>query len=237
MIVNIIDIYSGYQVNPLDDDNYYIIVFVFQLIQYQEQSDVAFQLLVKSQLLAKPLDIDELMSYPLSPVPHCFGTPDGFFCKTNKAAMMHYLLEGNTDEVSYPTDAMFIQDGNALFHALTNLPPTFGATCLMLLDQMVAKKQFVFSTDSYQPDSIKAQERLRRGTSEKFIIDGPATRMPQDFKLFLCNEENKAQFCRLILKVWSSKDAASRLAKCRTALFVVDGKTYNLHADNGQVSL
>ena len=152
MIVNIIDIYSGYQVNPLDDDNYYIIVFVFQLIQYQEQSDVAFQLLVKSQLLAKPLDIDELMSYPLSPVPHCFGTPDGFFCKTNKAAMMHYLLEGNTDEVSYPTDAMFIQDGNALFHELTNLPPTFGATYLMMLDQMVAKKLFLFSTDSYQPD-------------------------------------------------------------------------------------
>ena len=70
MIVNIIDIYNGYQVNPLDDDDYYITVNVFQLIQYQEQSDVAFQLLGKSQLLAKPLDIDELMSYPLSPVPH-----------------------------------------------------------------------------------------------------------------------------------------------------------------------
>ena len=75
------------------------------------------------------------------------------------------------------------------------------------------------------------------GTSEKFIIDGPATRMPQDFKLFLCNEENKVQFCRMIFKVWSIKDVASRLAKCQTALVVVDGKTYNLHADNGQVSM
>ena len=28
MIVNIIDIYTGYQVNPLDDDDYYINVNV-----------------------------------------------------------------------------------------------------------------------------------------------------------------------------------------------------------------
>ena len=71
------------------------------------------------------------------------------------------------------------------------LLPTFGEICLQVLDQMVAKKNFIFSTDSYHPDSIKSQERLRRGFSEKFIIDGPATRKPTDYKLFLSNDENK----------------------------------------------
>jgi len=62
--------------------------------------------------------------------------------------MMHSLLEDVSQEVTYPTESIFIQDGNALFHALTNLPPTFGAICLKILDQMVAKKDFIFSTDS-----------------------------------------------------------------------------------------
>lgn len=54
---------------------------------------------------------------------------------------------------------------------------------------MVAKKHFIFSTDS-----IKVQERLRRGLSERFIVQGTATREPQqDFKLFLGDEENKRQ--------------------------------------------
>ena len=95
-----------------------------------------------------------------------------------------------------------ILDEDALFHSLTNLPPTFGAICMHVLDQMVAKKHFIFSTDSYQPDSIKAQERLRRGFSEKFIVKGTATRKPQDFKLVLDTEENKRQLCHLMLKVW-----------------------------------
>ncbi|CAL8311209.1 unnamed protein product [Merluccius merluccius] len=66
---------------------------------------------------------------------------------------------------------------------------------------MVAKKHFVFSTDSYHDDSVKAQERLRRGVSQRYVIGSPATRKPSDFKLFLANEENKTQLCKLLLEV------------------------------------
>lgn len=102
-------------------------------------------------------------------------------------------------------DVFFIQDGNALFHALMDIPPTFGDICLKVLDQMMAKKNFVFSTDSYHIDCIKAQETLFHGSSQWFIIDGPATRMLSDFKIFLANEENKTQLCHL-LWVWGSKE-------------------------------
>ena len=73
------------------------------MIQYQEQGNLAFQLLVKSQLLKEPLDLNELMRYSLTPVPHSLGTPDGFMAKTNKASMLHHLLEDYSDEVHYPT--------------------------------------------------------------------------------------------------------------------------------------
>ena len=112
-------------------------------------------LFIKSQHLDDPIDLDELMRYSLTPVPHSLGTADGFFNKTNKAAMLHYLMDDAPEEVPYPTESLYIHDGNALFHALKNLPPTFSAICLQVLDQMVAKKNFVFSTDSYHADSIK----------------------------------------------------------------------------------
>ena len=94
---------------------------------YQEQCNLAFQLLVKSQMLDMPIDLKELMHYPLSPVPHALGTPDGFFAKTNKATILHYLLQDRDEEVTYPKDVLFIQDGNALFHMMTNLWPDLHA--------------------------------------------------------------------------------------------------------------
>ena len=128
-------------------------------MQYQEQSSLAFLLLVKSQNQEEPLDLCELMKFPLLPVPPSLGTPDGFFTKTNKAAILHYPLEDATsDDLFYPQNALFIQDGMALLHTMKNLPQTYGETCLEVLDQMVAKKNFLFSTDCYHKDSIKTQE-------------------------------------------------------------------------------
>ena len=207
-----------------------------QLIQYREQSDLAFTLLFKSQQLQDPLDLDELMRYPLTPVPHSLGTADGYFNKTNKAKMLHFLMEDISEDIPYPTDAMFIQDGNALFHTLKGLPPTFGEICLQILDQMISRRNFIFSTDSYHIDSIKSQERLRRGCSQRYHVNGPATRKPTEFKLFLANDDNKRQLCQLLLNVWSSQAAASRLEKAGTALAVVEGKAYQLESVDNKVS-
>ncbi len=210
--------------------------FPLQLFVYQEQSNLAYQLLIKSQIMEMPINLEELMRYPLSPVPHALGSPDGYFAKTNKATILHHLLKDRDEEVPYPKDALYIQDGNALFHMMFNLPPTCGEICMQLLDLMVAKHHFVFSTDCYQPDSIKAQERLRRGFTEKYIIDGPNTRKPYDFKSFLCNELNKQQLCDLLLKVWGSNEAASRIEKSVKAVVCVNGKSYDLTSTNGKVS-
>ena len=96
-------------------------------------------LLIKSQLLDEPLDLDELMCYPLTPVPHSLGISDGFFSKTNKAAMLHFLLEDCLHDVMYSQDVIHIQDGMALLHVLTNLAPIFGQIYLQVLDIMVSK--------------------------------------------------------------------------------------------------
>ena len=101
---------------------------------------------------------------------------------------------------------------------------------------MAAKKYFLFSTDSYHPESIKSQERLRRGSSERIILSGPATRKPYDFKMFLANDDNKKQFCQLLLRVWSDQQAASRLERTEMAVLIVEGKAHQLTSSNGKVN-
>ena len=97
-------------------------------------------------------------------------------------------------------------------------------------------KSTVFSTDSYHLESIKAQERLRRRTSERIILAGPATRRPYDFKVFLANEDNKRQLCELLLRVWRSQVAASRLERTNMAILIVEGKAHQFISSNGQVT-
>ena len=64
-----------------------------KIIQYREKSDLAIVLLIKSKVLEKPLDLDELLTYSLFLAPYTFATANGFFAKTNKARMLHHLLE------------------------------------------------------------------------------------------------------------------------------------------------
>ena len=93
---------------------------------------------------AGPLDLQGLLTYSLAPVPHCLGTPDGFFAKTSKASILYLLMKDNVEEVKYPNQPMFILDENALFHSLIGLAPTFGGVSLQLLSQMDEKQNFYF---------------------------------------------------------------------------------------------
>ena len=69
------------KLNTIEDDNKTVSLTTSQgkLIQYQKQRDLAFNLLVKSYMLNAPIDLNVLLSYSLSPVPHCLGTLDGYF--------------------------------------------------------------------------------------------------------------------------------------------------------------
>ena len=127
--------------------------------------------------------------------------------------MFHHLLETYTGTVSYPRDCFYIEDRKASVHILKNVRPTFSEICLIVLDQMVHKKNFVFSIDSYNPDSIKFHERLRQGTSQKHILSEPATRKPKDMKKLLFNDEKKMQLFQLILQVFQNDVDASRVKK------------------------
>ena len=138
-------------------------------------------MILHSQVQKNALDLEELLTYSLARVTHCLGTPDGFFAKINKPSLLHFLIKGNVEEVKYSTQSMFIQDGNALFHFLICLVPTFGGVSLQMLNQLSQKQNFIFSTNSYHKDSIKSQKRAQRGTGDQLIYDVSAIRTPNHF--------------------------------------------------------
>ena len=54
-------------------------------------------------------------------------------------------------------------------------------------------------------------------------------------KMFLLNAQNKEQLCELLLRVWTSAEAVSRLKKCGKSLFVLGGKVFELFVHGDQV--
>ncbi|KAL5014823.1 hypothetical protein ScPMuIL_000962 [Solemya velum] len=204
-----------------------------KIVQYKQQGNIAFQLFVKCQ--AHPdlkINLQELLTYPLTPVPYSLATADGFLAKTDKAKAFHHIAKDVEDFNQPPTErTLTIHDGNAMFYCMKEVPGNFKLICKKIFD-MLAPGDVVFSTDSYDPESIKAMERRRRGTSEKLLIRGEKTKRPPDWKAFLTNDENKQQFINLLLKEWSTDQYAPML-KDRKVVLVCNGEAYLLTSTDG----
>ena len=77
-------------------------------------------------------------------------------------------------------------------------------------------------------------ERSRRGNSDALIIKGGNTKIPQDFKGFLSNDENKKQLICLLLKEWINDCYATRIGN-RNIYFVCEEECFKLEADGNHV--
>ena len=181
-----------------------------KVIELKHQGNIAFQLLVMSQNTS--LALNEVMSYQLTPIPYSLGTPDGFLNKNNKALGLKTLTSDIDDSKQPPQDkTLMIVDGNAMYHSLVEIPDTLKGVCEKIYSLIPGFSDVIFSTDMYEPESIKSSERKRRGSGERLLIKGPAMKRPADWKGFLANDENKKQFTDVLLRVWSDDSFAGRL--------------------------
>ena len=206
-----------------------------KIIEFKQQSTVMINLLVRSQE-GSAVDIEDLMTYPLTPVPFSIGTADGFMTKNDKSKGFDYLTK-DIDSVQLPPfdTTLTIEDGNALFYYMHDLPGNFKEIVRKIFDLMGKNCNVVFSTDTYLPNSIKAMERRRRGCGEKLIVQGELTKRPADWKAFLTNDQNKKQLIQLILDIWSSADFARNLAT-RNIIVIAEGHAYQLQSLDGQTT-
>ena len=118
---------------------------------------------------------------------------------------------------------------------MAEVPQNFKETSEKVYNIVSKTSDVICSTDMYQPNSIKAMERQRRGAGEKFIVQGEMTKKPADWKGFLTNDENKKQLIQIIFKVWSSDPFAPHIGT-RKVIFISEGHAYQLQTvDDGSV--
>ena len=86
---------------------------------------------------------------------------------------------------------------------------------MKVFDHLPKAARVDFVTDSYHEHSIKAAERERRGTTDTFIVKGPLTRVPKEWKKFLQNDNNKENLLQLILSEWRKEQFAEKLKNRR----------------------
>lgn len=130
-------------------------------VQYKQQANVEFQLLVKSQQQPAEIEILELLKYPLMPVPSSIGTADGYLLKTDKSKGFAFLKKGVEDaDVPLDRQTFNIEDGNATFYTMKEVPATFKRISEKIFDISTAGKSSVLcSTDMYTQHSIRSLER------------------------------------------------------------------------------
>ena len=173
-----------------------------KVVEYKQQSNIAFQHLVKSQKQEAKLNMQHLLSYPITTVPYSISTADGFLASTHEAKGFQHLVKGMDDApFPPPSSTLIIIDGNSCFYYMTVIPHNFKLICLKVFRMIPKDADVIFSTDTYKKDSIKAMERKRRGCGEKLIVRGESTKKPDSWKYFLANDDKKRQLVKVMLDV------------------------------------
>ena len=178
-----------------------------KVVEVSVQRDMLGFLLTKSQQLGSPIDINEALKYPLSPVPLSLAHADGERRKTNKSSLYDYAISSSQTTCS-PNEIndgkkAYILDLAAIMRSITKTPDTFEALSLKVLNDIPKCYKLIYvACDTYCDDSIKSLERKKRGSSPKFLIRSGKVRIPSNFQKFLCNGENKERLFSLMEEVW-----------------------------------
>ena len=204
-------------------------------VNYHQDGSFVFNLLVQLEKLGEDvLNLRVFVSYPLTPIIYSIGTLDGFLAKTNKSKGFQWLTSSITN-ANFPGskgETVVIEDGNAIFHCLSDIPSTFAEIAEKVFDMTSSCQNVVFSTDMYKSDSVKSMERVRRGTSNRLLVGGPKTKKPVDWKEFLKNSDNKKRFVEILLEVWSSSQFATKL-EGKKIILICEGKAFKVSCCNG----
>ena len=156
---------------------------------------------------ARQVNLMEVLSYELSPIPCSLAHQDGSLRKNTKshlAGTIEKLVTVVPQLQPSPETIVYILDGMAVIQMIkSGRSATFGelakhyfnAFTSPLSTHKCSCVHVVF--DQYLDDSIKAGERARRGSSStlEVYIGGPATPVPKQWDKYISNPNNKKNLC------------------------------------------
>ena len=105
-----------------------------QVVQLKQQGYIAFHFLIKSQNLGLQLNLKELMTYPLTPVPYyCYSR---WLSYQGWQGQRIQPITKDCSNAALPPipETLIVLDGNACFYLLKDLPANFGQICSKVFD-------------------------------------------------------------------------------------------------------
>ena len=178
--------------------------------------------------------MERARQFPLYPVAWSFAMSDATPTKTDKAILLR-LLETEYQRAWKPASDIntYVIDGNTMFQQQVALSTIFGDLAECIYDQLPNVQRVYFVTGSYHPNSFKSSQGNQRGTPKKYLVKGPVTKIPRDWKSFLFNDENKTSLMRFLLE----KDKYAPKIQGRQVLFVCQEKCVKLTTTNRETNL
>lgn len=156
--------------------------------------------------MEKTLNIEKVLSYPLTPVPLAFCHLEGTICKTDKSVLLH-ILEKEVESHEPEECDVIVFDGFHTIHSMTEIPVSFGNISQKILHSFTANgaKTIIITFDRYVSPSIKDNEHILRERVEgnRFTINGPQQKRSANFRNDLKNIYFKEALVRVLCEHWN----------------------------------
>lgn len=166
---------------------------------------------------SRDLQMREVLSHPLGPLPWSLATADGLMRKTNKASLAKELHKNVEAADAIPQPSACVIDGMALVQCLKGDKKTFAAVAETLLCRVLneggTSDRIDVVFDDYREESIKNAERENRGDglgSEYRNIQ--AEHKVKQWRRFLCSSKNKQAFIVFVTSEWKKEKYTAKLS-------------------------
>lgn len=185
--------------------------------------------------LQAEVDMEQILKYPLTPVPLSMSHVDGTMMKTPKSKLLEELEKRIASSPPSKIDVTII-DGMFFLHLLYQPPSTFGGLADYLLRQVCKQKgteiHLVF--DKTISPSIKDAERNKRSNHRNmaYQITGPEQKRPSNWLQALRGDQFKEALVTFLTNYWENENSARILDSKK--LIVNNGDTcYSFTSQDG----
>lgn len=166
--------------------------------------------------LGRNLQMEDILSHPLGPLPWALATPDGFLRKTNKAALATLLQKNVQPAEQIRNNSAAIIDGMSLVQKVNADHLSFGdvadAVLNMVLREGAQCKRIDVVYDTYKEMSIKNSERSLRGEESGYLLQNiSSAQIVRQWRSFLAKVNNKTALISFIVREWQAERSRQKL--------------------------
>ena len=190
---------------------------------------------------SRHLNMREVLSHPLGPIPWSLATPDGSLRKTNKSALGRELEKNINAAENMQRPSACIVDGMALVNKIPVDKKTFGEICdaafTTVLSEGYTCRRIDVVFDVYRDTSIKNAERSCRGDGDsiayKHISIGAKV---VQWRKCLRLSSNKTMLISFLVEQWKTEKYMQKLADNGKILYVTCGtKCFKITSEEASV--